>query len=132
MVLIVMSNQRFFKIVCFRFPTNVTKKIEYIRFWNKIHYRNKTFSFRSGPKIEKAWIWIHQKALSRNDNSRNDIMNRDPKYWFAELSRFPGPSTTGVEEIKNVTKGKEDDKVYRGINYYNQDIEKKESLIGTG
>jgi hypothetical protein len=29
---LVMSNQRFFKIVCFRFPTNVPKKIEYIRF----------------------------------------------------------------------------------------------------
>ena len=26
-----MSNQRFLKIVCFRFPTNVPKKIEYIR-----------------------------------------------------------------------------------------------------
>jgi hypothetical protein len=35
-----------------------------------------------------------------------------------------------AEEIKNVTKGKEDDKVYRGLNYYNQYIEKKESLIG--
>ncbi len=44
---LVMSNQRFFKIVCFRFPTNVPKKIEYIRFWKKIHYRTKTFSFRS-------------------------------------------------------------------------------------
>ncbi len=29
---VVMSNQRFSKIVCFRFPTNVPKKIEYIRF----------------------------------------------------------------------------------------------------
>ncbi len=29
---LVMSNQRFFKIVCFRFPTNVPKKIEYIHF----------------------------------------------------------------------------------------------------
>ena len=36
-----MSNQRFFKIVCFRFPTNVPKKIEYIRFLNKIHCRTK-------------------------------------------------------------------------------------------
>ncbi len=43
---LVMSNQRFFKIVCFRFPTNVPQKIEYIRFWNKIHYRTKTLSFR--------------------------------------------------------------------------------------
>jgi hypothetical protein len=41
---LVMSNQRFFKIVCFRFPTNVPKKIEYIRFLNKIQYRTKTFS----------------------------------------------------------------------------------------
>ncbi len=29
---LVMSNQRFLEIVCFRFPTNVPKKIEYIRF----------------------------------------------------------------------------------------------------
>ena len=36
-----------------------------------------------------------------------------------------------AKEIKNVTKGKEDDKVYRGLNYYNQYIDKKESLIGT-
>ena len=35
-----------------------------------------------------------------------------------------------AEEIKNITKGKEDDKVYRGLNYYNQYIDKKESLIG--
>ena len=45
---LVMSNQRFLKIVCFRFPINVPKKIEYIRFLNKkIHCRTKTFSFRS-------------------------------------------------------------------------------------
>ncbi len=31
-VWLVMSNQRFFKIVCLRFPTNVPKKIEHIRF----------------------------------------------------------------------------------------------------
>ncbi len=49
---LVMSNQRFSKIVCFRFPTNVPKKIEYIRFWNKVHFRSKTFSFRS----KKFWI----------------------------------------------------------------------------
>jgi hypothetical protein len=30
-----MLNQRFFKIVCFRFPTNVPKKIEFIRFETK-------------------------------------------------------------------------------------------------
>jgi hypothetical protein len=30
--ILVMSKQRFFKIVCFRFPTNVPEKIEYIRF----------------------------------------------------------------------------------------------------
>ncbi len=29
---VVMSNQRFLKIVSFRFPTYVPKKIEYIRF----------------------------------------------------------------------------------------------------
>jgi hypothetical protein len=29
---LVMSNQRFLKIVCFHFPINVPKKIEYFRF----------------------------------------------------------------------------------------------------
>jgi hypothetical protein len=29
---LVMSNQRFFKIVCFLFPTNIPEKIKYIRF----------------------------------------------------------------------------------------------------
>ncbi len=43
---VVMSNQRFFKIICFRFPTNVPQKIEHIRFWNKLYYRTKTFSLR--------------------------------------------------------------------------------------
>ena len=39
-----MSNQRSFKIESFRFAAFVPKKIEYIHFWNKILYRNKTFS----------------------------------------------------------------------------------------
>jgi hypothetical protein len=44
---LIMSNQRYFEIVCFRFPTNVPKKIEYICFWNKIDCQFKTFSFSS-------------------------------------------------------------------------------------
>ncbi len=32
LLIVVMSNQRFLKIVCFRFPTNVPKKIEYFLF----------------------------------------------------------------------------------------------------
>jgi hypothetical protein len=51
---LVMSNQRFFKIVCFRFPTNVPKKIEYFRFLIKILYRTKTFSFRSQNFLSKS------------------------------------------------------------------------------
>ena len=35
-----------------------------------------------------------------------------------------------ADEVMAGTKGKEDDKVYRGLNNYNQYIEKKESLIG--
>jgi hypothetical protein len=41
--MLVMSNQRFFKIVCFRFPTNVPKKIEHIRFWKKFIIEPKRF-----------------------------------------------------------------------------------------
>jgi hypothetical protein len=39
-----MSNQRSFKFESFRFTAFVPKKIEYIRFCNKILDRNKTFS----------------------------------------------------------------------------------------
>ena len=56
---LVMSNQRFFKIVCFRFPPNVPKKIEFIRFWNKIYYRTKMFSFRS-PNFWTKSNWFVQ------------------------------------------------------------------------
>ncbi len=41
---VAMSNQRSFKIESFRFPAFGPKKIEYIRFWNKILDRNQTFS----------------------------------------------------------------------------------------
>ncbi len=55
---VAMANQRSFKIGSFRFAAFVPKKIEYIRFWNKILDQNKTFllstknfcqSFCSGP-----------------------------------------------------------------------------------
>ena len=42
---VVMSNQRFFKIVCFRFPTNVPKKIEHIRFLKKNLVSNQNVLF---------------------------------------------------------------------------------------
>ncbi len=44
---VVMSNQRFLKIVCLRFPTNVPPKNRINSFLKQIHYRTKTFSFRS-------------------------------------------------------------------------------------
>ncbi len=46
-----MSNQRSFKIESFRFAAFVPKKIEYIRFWNKILDQNKTFSIST----RKIW-----------------------------------------------------------------------------
>jgi hypothetical protein len=49
---IAMSNQRSFKIESFRFPAFVPKKIEYIRFGNKILDRNKTFSIST----RKFWF----------------------------------------------------------------------------
>ncbi len=58
-LILVMSNQRFFKIVCFRFPPNVPKKIEFIRFRNKIYYRTKMFSFRS-PNFWTKSNWFVQ------------------------------------------------------------------------
>ncbi len=50
-----MSNQRSFKIESFRFGAFVPKKIEYIRFWNKILDRNKTFSISTRKFWSKSF-----------------------------------------------------------------------------
>jgi hypothetical protein len=50
-----MSNQRSFKIESFRFAAFVPKKIEYIRFWNKILDRNKTFSISTRKLWSKSF-----------------------------------------------------------------------------
>ncbi len=52
---VAMSNQRSFKIESFRFPAFVPKKIEYIRFWNKILDRNKTFSISTWKFLFKSF-----------------------------------------------------------------------------
>ncbi len=75
---LVMSNQRFLKIVCFRFPTNVPKKIEYIRFWNKIHCRTKTFYF--GFKI----FGLNSNVFAFGKKKLEQIK----KFWFC--SKFFG------------------------------------------
>jgi hypothetical protein len=41
-----MSNQHFFKIVCFHFPVNILQKIEYICFLFKIHNRCSLSDFK--------------------------------------------------------------------------------------
>ncbi len=50
--LLVMSNQRFLKIFCFRFPTDVPQKNRIFSFLKQIRYRTKTFSFSS------KFFWI--------------------------------------------------------------------------
>jgi hypothetical protein len=57
-----MSNQRSFKIESIRFAAFVPKKIEYIRFRNKILYRNKTFS------ISTRKIWSKSFCSGRFPN----------------------------------------------------------------
>jgi hypothetical protein len=52
---VAMSNQRSFKIESFRFAAFVPKKIEYIRFWNKILDRNKTFLFSTRISLSKSF-----------------------------------------------------------------------------
>ena len=52
-----MSNQRSFKIESFRFPAFAPKKIEYIRFWNKILDRNKTFSISTRKFWSKSFCY---------------------------------------------------------------------------
>ena len=43
---------------------------------------------------------------------------------------FARAITERTEEVMKETAGKEDDKIYRGINNYAKYIDKKESLIG--
>ncbi len=50
-----MSNQRSFKIEGIRFAAFVPKKIEYIRFGNKIQDRNKTFSISTRRSWSKSF-----------------------------------------------------------------------------
>ncbi len=56
---VVMSNQRFWKIVCFRFPTNVPQKIEHIRFLkqNLLTIQNVLFQI-SKCEIQKAFSFF--------------------------------------------------------------------------
>ncbi len=51
-----MSNQRSFKIESFRFAAFVPKKIEYIRFGNKILDRNETLSISTKKFWSKAFV----------------------------------------------------------------------------
>ena len=50
-----MSNQRSFKIGSFRFAAFVPKKIEYIRFWNKILDRNEMFLISTRKFLSKTF-----------------------------------------------------------------------------
>ncbi len=59
--ILAMSNQRSFKIETFRFAAFVPKKIEYIRFWNKILDRNKMFSIST----RKIWSKNFCSAFSK-------------------------------------------------------------------
>jgi hypothetical protein len=51
-----MSNQRSFKIESFRFAAFLPKKIEYIRFGNKILDRNEKLSFSTKKFWSKAFV----------------------------------------------------------------------------
>jgi hypothetical protein len=50
-----MSNQRYFKIESIRFAAFVPKKIEYIRFRNKILDQNKTFPLGTRKILSKSF-----------------------------------------------------------------------------
>jgi hypothetical protein len=56
--LLVMSNQRSFKIESFRFAAFVPKKIECIRFGNKILDRNETFSISTKKFRSKSFRFV--------------------------------------------------------------------------
>jgi hypothetical protein len=55
---LVMSNQRSFKIESFRFAAFVPKKIECIRFGNKILDRNETFSISTKKFRSKSFRFV--------------------------------------------------------------------------
>jgi len=67
----------------------------------------------SGAKVEK------------NDQNATAIREID-----TELEKDQRAITERADEIKSETAGKEDDKIYRGMNNYAKYIDKKESLIG--
>jgi hypothetical protein len=67
-----MSNQRSFKIESIRFAAFVPKKIEYIRFGNKLLDRNKTFSIST----RKSW----PKSFSSGPFQKN-FLNKE-KFCF--------------------------------------------------
>jgi hypothetical protein len=80
-----MSNQRFLKIVCFRFPTNVPKKIEYICFLNKIHYQTKAFSFKSPNFWSKSNLLIQFSNFFETSKSSVlflEICELNQNVWF--------------------------------------------------
>jgi len=78
--------------------------------------------------IKKSTQLIYKSTgdkVEKNDQNATAIREFD-----TEESRDQRSINERKEEVQKDTQGKEDDKVYRGLNNYNQYIEKKESLIG--
>ncbi len=84
-----MSNQRSFKIGSFRFAAFVPKKIEYIRFWNKILDRNKTFLFSTRIFLSKSFVLVRfqnffwtTKSLVLSLRNPGAIWNVLVSFWY--------------------------------------------------
>lgn len=77
-------------------------------------------------KRATALVYESTGALQeRNDQNATAIRQVD-----TELELDQRAITERAEEISKESKGKEDDKIYRGLNNYAKYIDKKESLIG--
>jgi len=64
-------------------------------------------------------------VIERTDQNATAVRQLD-----TEMEKDQRSITERAEKVQEETKGKEDDKIYRGMNNYAQYIEKKESLVG--
>lgn len=64
-------------------------------------------------------------AIEKNDQNATAIRQHD-----TELEKDTRSVAERADKVHEETKGKEDDKIYRGVNNYQRFIDKKESLVG--
>jgi hypothetical protein len=69
-----MANQRFFKIVCFRFPTNVPQKIENIRF-------EKKFVIEPKRSLSDLKTFSPKAIVLKNSGTQQHVLVLFQSFW---------------------------------------------------